>query len=73
MGASRSCWNGATSALQPEEITSKIVCTINKSAHTKKSRKLFNDPRILGIESKYILNSKTFLVRSIQFLKCDKS
>ena len=34
--------NGTTSALQPEEITSKgirvsCVCTINKSAHTKKS------------------------------------
>ena len=42
MGRSRSCWNGTTSALQPEEITSKrllefYVCTINKSAHTKKS------------------------------------
>ena len=41
MGPSRSCWNGTTSALQPEEITSKgiefHVCTINKSAHTKKS------------------------------------
>ena len=23
MGPSRSCWNGTTSALQPEEITSK--------------------------------------------------
>ena len=38
----RSYWNGTTSALQPEEITSKgtiefHVCTINKSAHTKKS------------------------------------
>ena len=22
-GASRSCWNGATSALQPKEVTSK--------------------------------------------------
>ena len=40
MGPSRSCWKGKTSALQPEEITSKgtrfHVCTINKSAHTKK-------------------------------------
>ena len=44
MGPSRSCWNGTTSALQPEEITSKglefHVCTINKSAHTKKVWKL---------------------------------
>ena len=41
MGPSRSCWNGTTSALQPEENTSKglefHVCAINKSAHTKKS------------------------------------
>ena len=37
MGPSRRCWEGTTSALQPGEITSKgIVCTINKSAHTKK-------------------------------------
>ena len=44
MGPSRSCWNSTTSALQPEEITSKRlefhVCTINKSAHTKKVLKL---------------------------------
>ena len=41
MRPSRSCWNGKTSPLQPEEITSKgigsYVFTINKSAHTKKS------------------------------------
>ena len=44
MGPSRSWWNGTTSALQPEEITLKgtrvHVCTINKSAHTKKVWKL---------------------------------
>ena len=44
MGPSRSCCNGTTSALLPEEITSKgldfHVCTINKSAHTKKVWKL---------------------------------
>ena len=43
MGPSRSCKNG-TSALQPVKITSKWlelhVCTINKSAHTKKVWKL---------------------------------
>ena len=43
MGPSRSCWNGTRSAMQPEEIT------INKSAHTKKSRILFNEPCILNI------------------------
>ena len=47
MGPSIICWNGTTSALQPEEISSKFhVCTINKSAHRKKSGNLFNDPRI---------------------------
>ena len=44
MGLSRSCWNGTTSALQSEEITSKglefHVCTINRNAHTKKVWKL---------------------------------
>ena len=56
MGPSRSCWNVTISAMQPEEFTSKgleftskgvefHVSTINKSAHTKKSGNLFNDPR----------------------------
>ena len=45
MGRSRSCWNGGTSGLQLGEITTKgsrvsCVCTINKSAHTKKVWKL---------------------------------
>ena len=47
MGRSSICWNG-TSALQPEEITSKgtRVSCVYKSAHTKKkSGNLFNDPR----------------------------
>ena len=38
MGPSRSCWNGTTSALQPEESTS--MCTIDKSTHAKKVWKL---------------------------------
>ena len=58
MGPSRSCWNGM-SALQPEEITLKglefHVSTINKSAHTKKSGNLFNDPRISTL---YTLSGK---------------
>ena len=49
MGSSRNCWNFTTSALQLEEITSKAlefhVCTIKKSAFTKMSVNLFNDPR----------------------------
>ena len=44
MGPFRSCCNGVTSALQPEEITSKgtsFMCVLkNKSAHTKKVWKL---------------------------------
>ena len=50
MEPSRSCWNDTTSALQPEEITSKgpefHVCTINKSAYTKRSGNLSHAPRI---------------------------
>ena len=50
MGLSRSCWNDTTSAMQPEGITLKglefRMCTISKSAHTKKSGNFFNDPRI---------------------------
>ena len=50
MGPSKSCWNGRTSALQPEEISSRElefhVCTINKVPIQKMSGNLFNDPRI---------------------------
>ena len=49
MGPSRNCWNG-TSALQPEEITSKgarVSCVLSiKMPTRKKSGNLFNDPRI---------------------------
>ena len=38
MGSSRSCWNCITSALQPEELQEFQVCTLNKSAHTKKKK-----------------------------------
>ena len=50
----RSCWNGTISALQPEEISSKLTrvsCTINKSVPSikepirKMSGNLFNDLR----------------------------
>ena len=49
IGPSRSCWNGTTSALQPEEITSKsFMCVLSiKVAIWKKSGNLFNDPRNL--------------------------
>ena len=44
MGPSRSCWNSTTSALQPGKLLRRgqefHVCTINKSAHTKKVWKL---------------------------------
>ena len=45
MGPSRSCWNG-TSALQPEEITSKRTRVSIKVPIRKKSGNLFNDLRI---------------------------
>ena len=53
MGPSRSCWISTTSTFQLEDITSmwtrvSCVCTINKSAYTKKSRNLFNDPRTIS-------------------------
>ena len=50
MGPSRSCWNGTTSALQPEEITSKgtrVSCVYYQLVPIgEKSGNLFNDPRI---------------------------
>ena len=51
MGPSRSCFNDTTSALQPEEITSKgtrvlVVYYQKKCRYEKKSENLFNDPRI---------------------------
>ena len=52
MGPSRSCWNGTTSALKPEEITSKgtrVSCVYyQKVPIRKKSGNLFNDPRIFN-------------------------
>ena len=46
-GACRSCWNGTTSVLQPEEITSSFICVLPIKVHIpKKSGTLFNDPRI---------------------------
>ena len=39
-GPSRSCWNGTTSALQPRRLLQSNMCTVNKSAHTKKVGKL---------------------------------
>ena len=50
MGPSRSCWNGTTSALQPEEITSKgtrVSCVLSiKVPIRKKSGNLFHDPHM---------------------------
>ena len=49
MGPSRSCLNGITSALPPEEITSKgtrVSCLLSiKVPIRKKSGNIFNDPR----------------------------
>ena len=50
IGPSRSCWNGTTSGLQPEEITSKgkrVSCLYYQQkcpCEKKKSGNLFNDP-----------------------------
>ena len=47
MGPSRSCWNGTTSALHPEEITSKetrVSCVYYQVPIRKKSGNIFNDP-----------------------------
>ena len=50
MGPSRSCWNGATSVLQPEEITLRGTSFMHvlsiKVPIWKKSGNLFNDPRM---------------------------
>ena len=48
MGPSRSCWSGATSALQPGDITLKsFMCVLPiKVPIRKMSGNLFNDPRI---------------------------
>ena len=57
IGPSRSCWNGTTSALQPEEIISKgtrvsRVLSI-KVPIRKKSWNLFKDPRIFRMNNDY--------------------
>ena len=51
LGPSRSCWNGTTSALQSDEITSegsRVSCVYyHYKVHIRiKSGNLFNDPRI---------------------------
>ena len=49
MAPSRSYWNGTTSALQPEEITTSFICVLSiKVPIRKNSGNLFNDPRICG-------------------------
>ena len=49
MGPSKSCWDGTTSALQPEEITSKGTRVLSiKVPIRKKSGNLLNDPRAYG-------------------------
>ena len=50
-GLLKSCWNGTTNALQPEEITSngtKVSCVYYqlKCPYEKNSGYLFNDPRV---------------------------
>ena len=79
MGPSRSCCNGTTSALQPEEIISKgtRVSTINKSAHTKKVWQLIVRSSYIiyiGFVNRFkryiLLNDVTDQFRTLQFSKC---
>ena len=61
MGLSRSCLNGITSALQPEEITSKGTrdsCVYIKVPIRKKSGNLFNEPSTLLIGFPFQKTSK---------------
>ena len=62
MGPSRSCWNGTTSALQLEEITSKgnsFMCVLSiKVAIQKKSGNFLNNPRMCVF---YIITVKLML------------
>ena len=52
MGPWRSCWNGLVHCGRKRLLRRGLelhVCTINKSAHTKKSGNLFNEPCILSL------------------------
>ena len=65
-GPSRSCWKGTTSALLQGRLPWRRlefqVGTINKSAHTKKSGNLFNDPRNNCFTKSVIKGSHSMLV-----------
>ena len=71
MGPSRGCWNGTTSALQPEEITLKgtsFMCVLSiKVPIRKKSGNFFNDPRNTKLQKKWVIaienNSNRYEVR----------
>ena len=69
MGPSRSCWNCTTSALQPEEITSKgtrVSCEYyQQKCPYEKSGDLINDPRIYSNIYAYniILNKLSFIIK----------
>ena len=58
MGPCRSCLNGTTSALQPEEITSCVLSI--KVPIRKKPGNLFNDPRICS--QLFLLNAFNFYI-----------
>ena len=63
MGPSRRCWNGTTSALQLEELTSSFMCVQSmKVPIWKKSGNLFNDPRASDLYRIQILNKNKKLM-----------
>ena len=76
MGPCRSCWNSTTSARRLLGRGLEFhVCTINKIAHTKKSRNLFNDPRTSMYRIKLILTHIKFTQcswknKSVRMNKC---
>ena len=74
MGPSRGCWNGTTSALQLEEITSKgtrVSCVQSiKVPIRKKSGNLFNDPRMICIKPCRLFDAKSCLYIDIKYMIC---
>ena len=73
MDPCRSCWND-TSALQPEEITSKgdrsFMCVLSiKVAIQKKSGNLLNDPRTIVVQG-LLLNETHIILDCILSMLC---
>ena len=68
MRPSRGCWNGTTSALQPEEITSKgtrVSCVYYqyKCPYEKKSGNLLKVPRNFTFVEKWVFLNENFIIQ----------